>query len=245
MPHVDSMPVGHPCWIDLMTADPDASRAFYESLLGWTSETSGSEFGGYITFSLDGTVVAGAMDKNAMPDSDDMPDVWSIYLHVEDATATAEAIVANGGSLMFDPMEVPGLGIMGFATDPTGAAVGYWQPLAHPGFGVVAEPFYEKVFGWRTFVASDADDFRYTTLEKDEQAAAGIMDASAFLPEGVPAHWSVYFSVADTAAAVTRATELGATLVMGPDPSPFVTLATMADPTAALFKLSDGTATAE
>ncbi|QYG94517.1 VOC family protein [Iamia sp. SCSIO 61187] len=261
MPHVDSMPVGHPCWIDLMTSDPDASRAFYQSFLGWTSEASGPEYGGYITFSLDGTVVAGGMDKNAMPDNADMPDVWSIYLHVEDAKATAEAIVANGGSLMFDPMEVPGLGIMGFATDPTGAAIGYWQPLAHHGFGVVAEPnapgwfelhtrdfagaiaFYEAVFGWTTYATGDTDEFRYSTLEKDERAAAGVMDASGFLPEGVPAHWSVYFSVPDTAAAVARATELGATLVMGPDATPFGTLATMTDPTGAVFKLSDGTAT--
>jgi uncharacterized protein len=265
MPHVDGMPPGHPCWIDLTTSDSDASRTFYESLLGWTSESSGPEFGGYVNFSLGGTVVAGCMDKAGMPDGGiGMPDAWSVYLCVEDAAATAEAVTANGGTVVIPPMEVPGLGIMGFLTDPTGAFVGFWQPLAHKGFGVVAEPdapgwfelftrdfaasiaFYETVFGWTTASTGDTDEFRYSTLEEGEKAAAGVMDASGFLPEGVPDHWSVYFSVTDTDAAIAKATGLGATLVMGPDETPFGKLATLTDPTGAIFKLVDGsTAPAE
>jgi predicted enzyme related to lactoylglutathione lyase len=256
MPHVDSMPLGHPCWIDLMTSDPGASRAFYEGLLGWTSEVGGPEYGGYVTFSADGTIVAGAMDKAGMPDGGGgMPDVWSIYLHVADAQATAEAVTAHGGTLVVEPMEVPGLGIMGFAADPTGAAIGFWQPLAHHGFGVVAEPgapgwfelftrdhaaavaFYEAVFGWSTHVMGDTDEFRYSTLEEGDAAAAGIMDASGFLPEGVPDHWSVYFQVTDADAAIARAEELGATVVVPAEDTPYGRLATLTDPTGAAFKL--------
>ena len=264
MPHVDGMPPGHPCWIDLTTSDSDASRAFYESLFGWTSEVGGPEFGGYITFSLGGRTVAGGMDKRNMPDGGgDVPDLWAVYLHVEDAAATAKLAAENGGTVMLEPMEVPGLGLMGFVQDPTGAAIGLWQPLAHTGFGTVAEPdapgwfelhtrdfptsiaFYETVFGWTTASTGDTDEFRYSTLEEGEKAAAGVMDASGFLPEGVPDHWSVYFSVADTDAAIARATELGASLVMGPDETPFGKLATLADPTGAIFKLVDGSTTPE
>lgn len=256
MPHVDGMPPGHPCWIDLTTSDPAASRAFYESLLGWTSEGSGPEYGGYVNFSLDGTLVAGCMDKASMPDGGGgVPDTWSVYLAVEDATATAEAITANGGTVVVPPMEVPRLGIMGVAIDPTGAAIGFWQALAHTGFGVVAEPnapgwfelftrdhatsvaFYETVFGWDTFSTGDTDELRYATLGKDEEAAAGIMDATAFLPEGVPDHWSVYFAVPDTDAAVETAVGLGATMAQGPDDTPYGRLATLTDPTGAAFKL--------
>lgn len=262
MPHVDGMPLGHPCWIDLTTSDSDASRLFYESLLGWTSESSGPEYGGYVNFSLGDEVVAGCMDKAGMPDGGiGVPDAWSVYLCVEDAAATAEAATAHGGTVVVPPMEVPGLGIMGFLTDPTGAYVGLWQPLAHKGFGVVAEPnapgwfelftrdfgasiaFYEAVFGWTTASAGDTDEFRYSTLEEGDKAAAGVMDASGFLPEGVPDHWSVYFSVADTDAAVAKATGLGASLVMGPDETPFGKLATLTDPTGAVFKLVDGSST--
>lgn len=49
MPTRDETPFGAPCWIDLYTSDPDASRSFYGDLFGWTSEDAGEEFGGYIT----------------------------------------------------------------------------------------------------------------------------------------------------------------------------------------------------
>lgn len=262
MPHVDGMPIGHPCWIELTTSDSDVSRAFYRDLFGWTSEAAGEEYGGYITFALDGTPVAGGMDKRNIPEGGgDMPDLWAVYLHVADAAATVKAAVENGGTVMLDPMEVPGQGVMAFVQDPTGAAIGLWQPAEHTGFGVVAEvdapgwfelltrdhaaavSFYETVFGWTTEATGDSDDFRYTTLEAGEKAAAGVMDASAFLPEGVPAHWSVYVTVADTDAAVAKATGLGATLVMGPDETPFGKLATLTDPTGAIVKLVDGSST--
>lgn len=47
----------------------------------------------------------------------------------------------------------------------------------------------------------------------------------------------MYFNVADTDAAVARATEMGATLLMGPDDTPYGRLATLTDPTGATFKL--------
>ncbi|HEV7721865.1 MAG TPA: VOC family protein, partial [Iamia sp.] len=100
--------------------------------------------------------------------------------------------------------------------------------------------FYEKVFGWNAYSVGDTDEFRYTTLEKDEKAAAGVMDASGFLPEGVPDHWSVYFSVADADAAIARATELGASVVVPAEDTPYGRLATLTDPTGAVFKLIGG-----
>jgi predicted enzyme related to lactoylglutathione lyase len=53
--------------------------------------------------------------------------------------------------------------------------------------------FYCELFGWDTQVVSDAPEFCYTTLRQGDAWLAGSMDASGFLPEGVPAHWSVYF----------------------------------------------------
>ena len=61
MPLRDTAPVGAPCWTDLFTSDPDASRAFYGELFGWTSESAGDEYGGYVNFSKDGVRVAGCM----------------------------------------------------------------------------------------------------------------------------------------------------------------------------------------
>ena len=57
--------------------------------------------------------------------------------------------------------------------------------------------FYRNVFGWRRARESDSPEFRYTTVDVGEEQYAGIMDASGFLPEGVPARWTVYFGVDD------------------------------------------------
>jgi hypothetical protein len=63
------------------------------------------------------------------------------------------------------------------------------------------------------------------------------MDAAGFLPDGAPAHWSVYFGVADTDAALARITELGGSTVVAAQDTPYGRLATATDPTGARFKL--------
>ena len=111
---------------------------------------------------------------------------------------------------------------MAVVADPGQAAIGMWQPGLHRGFGVYDEPdtpgwfelhtrdyekvvdFYRTAFGCDTHVMSDAPEFRYSTLNEGEDQDAGIMDAAAFLPDGVPAHWAVYFHVESTDAAVAR-----------------------------------------
>jgi len=238
-----------------MTGDPDASRAFYGELFGWTSEVGGEEYGGYITFQKDGVTVAGAMDKNNTPGGGAQPDAWSTYLAVEDADATQKKVEAAGGSTLMPPMQVPELGIMAFYADPSGAAIGAWQPTPFQGMGVLVEPdtpgwfelftrdfhptlaFYEQAFGWTIEIMGDTDEFRYATLEAGEAAAAGVMDASGFLPDGVPPHWSVYFSVADADASIAKAVGLGATVVVPAEDTPYGRLATLTDPTGAVFKL--------
>ena len=82
MPKRDVAPIGAPCWVDLITSDPDRARAFYGELFGWTSEDAGPEYGGYINFSKDGMRVAGGMRNDG---SSGMPDVWSVYLATDDA----------------------------------------------------------------------------------------------------------------------------------------------------------------
>ena len=70
-------------------------------------------------------------------------------------------------------------------------------------------------------VASDTPEFRYTTLGEGDEQLAGIMDASAFLPEGVPAHWSVYFGVDDADAALAKIVDLGGSIVMAAEDTPY------------------------
>jgi predicted enzyme related to lactoylglutathione lyase len=255
MPTRDTAPLGAPCWIDLYTSDPDASTAFYNELFGWTAETAGPEYGGYFNFSLGAQQVAGGMKNSG---EGGMPDMWSVYLASADAAATADAAAKHGGGVIVGGMQILELGTMAVLADTGGASIGVWQPGLHKGFGVLAEvgapawfelhtraydasvAFYRDVFGWDTHVAADEADFRYTTLGEGEGQLAGIMDATAFLPEGVPAHWSIYFAVADADATIAKAIDLGGSVIVPPMDTPYGRLATLADPTGAVFKITAG-----
>jgi predicted enzyme related to lactoylglutathione lyase len=244
--------VGAPCWVDLFTSDPDKTRPFYEQLFGWTSEEAGPEYGGYVNFAKDGVPVGGCMRNDG---AQGQPDAWSIYLSTDDAKKTTELASANGGQVYLEPMAVGPIGIMGMVADPGGAAIGMWQPLEFNGFGAYGDPgtpawfelhtrdftksvdFYRDVFRWETQSVGDSDEFRYTVLVDGEEQLAGVMDAAAFLPEGVPAHWSVYFGTADADTTVAKALELGATVVQPAEDTPYGRLATLTDPTGAQFKL--------
>jgi uncharacterized protein len=247
----EESPLGAPCWLDVMSSDIDRTRAFYGELFGWESEAAGEEFGGYVTFTKDGVSVAGGMANN--PESG-MPDLWTTYLCVADVQATCEAAGANGGGVMLAPMDIGDPGSMAVVTDPGGAAIGLWQPKEHKGFGAFEIPgapswfelhtrdydaclaFYAAVFGWDFFAVGDTPDFRYSVPQGEGQIA-GVMDATDFLPDHAPAHWSVYFEVEDLNAALAQVGDLGgSTLVPGED-TPYGRLATAIDPTGALFKL--------
>lgn len=152
-------------------------------------------------------------------------------------------------------MDVADLGSSAVITDPGGARIGLWQAKTFAGFGVQAEAdapgwfelhtrdydtavaFYRDVFGWDVYTASDAPQFRYTTLGGEDQARAGIMDATGMLPDAVAARWSVYFGTDDTDATLARITGLGGSVVMPAEDTPHGRLAGVTDPSGVEFKL--------
>jgi predicted enzyme related to lactoylglutathione lyase len=252
VPKRDAAPIGAPCWIDLFTSDADAARAFYGSLFGWTAEEAGPEFGGYINFAKDEVAVAGCMRNDGQGGT---PDLWTIYLATDNVEKTVAKATDHGGQVIVPPMTVGELGIAAVIGDAGQAGIGLWQPGEFPGFGVLAEPgtpnwfelhtrdydaavdFYREVFGWDTHTMADTPEFRYTTLGEGDGQLAGIMDAAAFLPEGAPAQWSIYFLVEDADAALTSIVDLGGSIVTPAEDTPYGRLATAADPTGAVFKV--------
>jgi predicted enzyme related to lactoylglutathione lyase len=252
MPKRDSAPIGAPTWNDLFTSDPDQAVAFYTALFGWKVEDPGPEYGGYKNFTKDDIPVAGFMANDGQWGE---PDSWSIYLSTDDAQRTMDAAVKHGGQVRFGPMEVMALGTQGMVTDPGGATIGVWQPNQVQGFGLLAEPdapawfelhtrgydaavkFYTDVFMWDAHTAVDTPELRYTTYGEADGALAGIMDATGFLPDGVPSHWSVYFQTEDADATQAKVEQLGGSVVMPAMDTPYGRLATVADTTGAVFKL--------
>jgi hypothetical protein len=254
MPTPHFMP-GAPCWTDLMTSDVEKAKAFYADLFGWTYETGDQEkYGGYVTAFKDGAMVAGMMGK--MAEQASMPDVWTVYFKTDDIAATADAVSSAGGQVWMPPMEVPEQGHMAVFGDTGGAAFGSWQTTGHTGFGALADPgtpawfelhardydaaveFYPKALGWDLTVMSDTADFRYSTYGDGPESKAGIFDAARDLPEGVPAHWVVYWAVENADEVVDRATAGGATVLMPAADTPFGRMAALADPFGAVFRIT-------
>ncbi len=245
MPTRDAAPLGAPCWIELFTNDAAAAHAFYGDLFGWKIEVA-EDFGGYGTFHLDGVPVAGCMGNS---DPAHPADFWTVYLRVEDAAATLDAAKAAGGGEILAPMPIGDLGHMALTADPSGAATGLWQAGSFGGIGVLNEdgapawfelhtmgydavlPFYRDVFGWDIHTVSDAPEFRYSTLGKDEAGLAGVMDDAVHAPEGSPSFWATYIQVADADATAAKAAELGGTVEMPPEDTPYGRLAVLSDTT--------------
>jgi hypothetical protein len=253
MPTRDSAPTGSPCWADLWTSDVEGSRKFYSELFGWEAQEPSPEFGGYFMFTRDGVPVAGGMGDMGDTPADN---TWKVYLSTDDITRTVQSAEAAGAHLLVPAMPVADLGVQAVMLDPTGAPLGAWEPKAFPGFTVLNEhgapswfelvtsqyatavEFYQSTFRWETKVMGDTDEFRYTTLAPaggDE--LAGIMDATAFLPEGVAGQWSIYWEVDDPDATVAKVKALGGSVVHDVEQTPYGKLATVADPSGAQFKL--------
>jgi predicted enzyme related to lactoylglutathione lyase len=245
---------GSPCWVDLQTSSTAQARSFYARLLGWEAAEPSAEFGGYFMFTRNGVPVAGGMAADAQAP---VSDVWSVYLSVPDAAKTLESAVEHGGQIVVQPMPVADLGTMGFLLDPGGAAIGLWQPGTFSGTGLMAEhgapgwfelltrdyersvTFYRDVFGWNTQVMGDSTDFRMSVQVGPDggDPLCGVMDASTFLPEGIPSHWGVYFAVDDTDAAISILTAEGGQVIRPAGDTPYGRIATVTDPMGAHFSL--------
>lgn len=253
-------PDGAPCWVDLWTSDVDRARTFYGVLFGWEATDPIAEFGGYFNFLRDGELIAGGMGDMGSVDGDFfMPanNTWKVYLAAHDAVAAGIAAKNRGATILSECMDVGDLGRQCVLEDPTGAALGFWQAGSHPGFVTLDEPgapswfelhtndftaavgFYRDVLGVDIEIVGDTDEFRYATLNgpSDCGQVAGIMDATAWLSEGMAPYWTVYFGTADVDASIATLTGLGGTVVAEAEDTPYGRIATVTDPMGAIFRL--------
>jgi uncharacterized protein len=253
VPTRNSAPLGAPCWIDLTTSDIERAQDFYGTVFGWTFESAGSEYGGYINAAKDRRPVAGLIANRPEFQS---PDNWATYFHTTDINATMSAVTAAGGSVCLETKEIPAKGFMSLATDPSCALFGLWQPLEHNGFEVIGEAgapawhqlttrdyraavdFYREVLGWRTEQISDTDEFRYTTASFGDQQLLGVMDGAGCLPEGVPSNWTIFFGAEDVDKTLQVVSDNGGAVLRPAEDTPYGRLAAATDPTGTVFNLS-------
>jgi predicted enzyme related to lactoylglutathione lyase len=116
--------IGHCAWNELSTTDPDAAKDFYGAQFGWAKdgEMDMGPMGKYEFLKASGGRFAlGAV----MPKMPEMPvSMWTFYFRVQDIDKAVETIKANGGSILQEPMEIPGGDFSLTALDPQGAAFG-------------------------------------------------------------------------------------------------------------------------
>jgi predicted enzyme related to lactoylglutathione lyase len=242
-------PPGTPMWVDLGSPDVDASIRFYGDIFGWSaSEPGPPEAGGYRFFQQDGKMVGG-LGPLMM---EGQPPAWLTYVGVADADATAAKAREAGATIHVEPMDVMDVGRMAILADPTGAALGLWQPRRHTGAEIVnqpvslswnelntrdteaAKPFYEAIFGWDADV-QQMGDIEYTTWRLGANPVGGMVALAEQVPAQVPAHWLAYFAVEDCDATVEKAKAAGANLMFGPMDIPAGRFAVLADPHGAVF----------
>ena len=244
----ETYPPGTPIWVDLSTSDVDAGRSFYQQLFGWTNdEPAPPEYGGYSMFRSGGKLVAGSgpLMEGGHP-------AWATYIRTADAAATAQKVRDAGGQVVVEPMQVMSAGTMAIFRDPTGAFLGAWQDGDHTGAELfnapvsltwnelntrdtaAAKTFYKAVFGWDA-----GGDESYIQWQLDGKTIGGCMDMTTLpLPESIPAHWLVYFAVANTDELAEKVKALGGTVNMPPMDIPNMgRFAVVADPQGAVFAL--------
>src|SRR5689334_6618987 len=108
--HSQAKPAGTPTWIDLMTPDVDAARAFYQAVFGWEYDIGGPEYGGYTTARLGTRPTAGLMGNQ--PDAPPMPAAWSLYFASENVEADVAHAVELGAKVLSPAMVVGQFGSM-------------------------------------------------------------------------------------------------------------------------------------
>jgi predicted enzyme related to lactoylglutathione lyase len=111
--------------VELTTPDPDRAKTFYKAVFDWKLDDV--EIGpGFVYTMIDvGEGTGGGIMKSPAPD---VPTAWLPYVLVDDVRAATDRAKSHGATLCRDVTEVPNMGWFSIILDPTGAAIGLWQP---------------------------------------------------------------------------------------------------------------------
>ncbi|NMN97377.1 VOC family protein [Antrihabitans stalactiti] len=256
----EAWPQGTPCWVDCQVDDTSKAREFYNALFGWDIQDGPDDAGGYLMALKGGKPAAGIGPKMS---DEPMPSAWTTYFAADSADDVAGKVAAAGGTNFMPPFDVLDVGRMFVAADPTGGVFGVWEAKAHTGAGIYnehgaycwnelhtreyakAQEFYATVFGYTYAEIGDGENFVYSTftLPGGADSVGGIDDETKMPGDPMPAYWLTWFQVDDLDAGVAKAKELGATVLSGPDDSPFGRMGVVAGPQGEVFGLIDPTTT--
>jgi predicted enzyme related to lactoylglutathione lyase len=111
---------GKICYLEIPAIDIDRSAAFYSGVFGWKTRKRGD---GHLAFDDGVGEVSGSWVIGRPPSSE--PGLL-VYIMVENAAATIDAVVAHGGELV-QPIGADAPEITARFRDPAGNVIGLYQ----------------------------------------------------------------------------------------------------------------------
>jgi len=131
-------PVVH---FEMPYSDQARMSKFYEQAFGWQTQALGEEMGNYVVATTTETsegrpTVPGAINGGFFPKKPDWPAQHpSVVIAVNDINKSMKLVRQSGGTVLGEPMEIPGIGRYVSFTDTEGNRVSMLQPLPRPGAG--------------------------------------------------------------------------------------------------------------
>ncbi|MEZ4365661.1 MAG: VOC family protein [Kofleriaceae bacterium] len=251
---------GRIVWYELLSTDPAGSRTFYPEVVGWTTEAWGD--GGYTMWVGSQGPLGGVSDLPAAARAMGAPSFWQCSVQVDDVDASIAKVTELGGKV-HHVETVPTVGRLAVIADPQGAVLSLFTPeremaahdRAQPGEFqwhelMTTDPeaalaFYGTIAGWEPMGVNDMGAMGpYLLWGREGRQLGGMMrlPPGAKAPDGraVPPSWMYYVTVADLDAALARATERGARVIMGPMAVPTgQRVVLLLDPQGAAFALTE------
>ena len=117
-------------WSELISGDVEGSKAFFQTLCGWSIDEMEMPGGMiYNVCKVGDRPVAGIMSVDVIRQQNpDAKPHWMTYIQVDDVDAAAKAVAANGGTVLSEPFDVAGVGRICITMDPGQAVVGIMTP---------------------------------------------------------------------------------------------------------------------
>lgn len=233
-----SSPHGSFIWYELVSPDPDASKAFYDAIIGWNIEPQpAGEMDYRMIRRRDGGNAGGVLRLNAEMEAKGGRPTWLGYVGVDDVDRTAEKLKAAGGTIWVNPWTIKGVGRVAMVTDPDsnpfyimrgdsdGSSDAFsvdqqqrvgWNELSTSN-PAGARRFYGELFGWNSddfMPMGDFGDYRFF----DHNGVR--LGALCGVAPGNRGGWRYYVRVPSIEAAVPAITKAGGKVVMGPHEVP-------------------------
>lgn len=242
-------------WVDLATTDQDGAKQFYSGLFGWVADDQPVGDGmTYSMMTMDGKPVAAIATQPQQQRDAGVPPAWQSYVTVESADAAADKATALGGTVHAPPFDVMDVGRMAVIQDPQGGFFMLWEPKLHIGAAIVnahgalswnelasvdvdgSAGFYRELFDWKIEPIEGMEMPYHVITTAAGTGNGGIRPAQ----ESEPTYWLVYFGTDDIDASLAKATELGATTLMGSMDIGMGKIAILQDPQGAVVALFAG-----